>query len=235
MKTNFRDTVTYPNRLLGLDNNHPRLKDELKFIPAKHAKGENGRFHFTVNYQGQQEQLLPEQVMAGYISKLRTIINLNKLVNTEAVISVPSYYTQLERQALLNAAKIAELNVTRLLNESTAVVLDYGIFRRNDLDATNARNVLFVDFGHSKLSVFVAAFTKDKATILAQKHERNLGCRDIDYILLNYYQKIFEKSSGGIDFMENRKSVVKMLEVIERQRKVLSANSEYAINVECLQ
>lgn len=95
IKTNFRDTVTYPNRLLGLDNNHPRLKDELKFIPARNAKSENGRFHFLVNYQGQQEQLLPEQVMAGYISKLRTIISLNKLVNTEAVISVPSYYTQL--------------------------------------------------------------------------------------------------------------------------------------------
>ena len=54
--------------------------------------------------------------MAGFISKLRTIIHMNKLANTEAVISVPSYYTQLERQALLNACKIAELNVTRLLN-----------------------------------------------------------------------------------------------------------------------
>lgn len=135
---------------------------------------------------------------------------MNKLANNEAVISVPSYYTQLERQALLNAAKIAELNVTRLLNESSAVALDYGIFRRNDLDAKNPRNVLFVDFGHSKFSVFVAGFTKEKVTILSQKHNRFIGCRDIDYLLLQYYQKIFQKSSGGIDFMENRKSIVKM-------------------------
>ena len=95
MKTNFRDTVTYPNRFLGLDVNYPRLKEELKFIPARSSKGENGRLYFNVNYQGQQETLLPEQVMAGYISKMRSIMTLNKLVNTEAVISVPSYYTQL--------------------------------------------------------------------------------------------------------------------------------------------
>ena len=53
--------------------------------------------------------------------------------------------------------------------------------------------------------------------------------------MLSHYQKIFEKSSGGVDFMENRKSIVKMLEVIEKQRKILSANSEFGINVECLQ
>ena len=114
--------------------------------------------------------------------------------------------------------------MTRLLNESTAVCLDYGIFRRNDLDAKNARNVLFLDFGHSKLSLFAASFTKDKATMLAQRHERHLGCRDIDYLLLQHYQKVFEKSSGGMDIFENRKSIVKLTEVIERQRKILSAN-----------
>jgi heat shock protein 4 len=61
---------------------------------------------------------------------------------------------------LLDAAKIAELNVTRLLNESTAVALDYGIFRKNDLDPKTAKNILFVDFGHSKFSTFACSFTK---------------------------------------------------------------------------
>lgn len=74
-------------------------------------------------------------------------------------MAVPTYFTQQERKAVLDAAKIAELNVTRLINESTAVALDYGIFRKNDLDATNPRNVLFIDFGHSKMSVFVCSFT----------------------------------------------------------------------------
>jgi molecular chaperone DnaK (HSP70) len=70
----------------------------------------------------------------------------------------------------MDAAKIAELHVTRLLNESTAVALDYGIFRKTDLDPKTPKNVLFVDFGHSKLSAFACSFTKEKMTMLAQTH-----------------------------------------------------------------
>jgi heat shock protein 4 len=82
------------------------------------------------------------------------------------VLAVPTYFTQQERKAVFDAAKIAELNITRLINESTAVGLDYGMFRKNELDATNARNVLFVDFGHSKLSVFLSSFTNAEMNVL---------------------------------------------------------------------
>ena len=77
------------------------------------------------------------------------------------MISVPSYYTERERKALLDSCKIAEISVPRLFNESSAVALSYGIFRRNEL-TTTAKNILFVDFGHSKMSAYCAAFTKDK-------------------------------------------------------------------------
>lgn len=77
------------------------------------------------------------------------------------VISVPSYFTEFERKSLLDAAKIADVDVIRLFNESSAVALGYGIFRKADL-TKDARNVVFVDMGHSKLSAFCASFTKDK-------------------------------------------------------------------------
>lgn len=234
MKTNFRDTVSYPTRFLGLHNEYPKLAQETKFVPAKTMKGDHGKLFFQVNYQGQNEQYVAEQVVAAYLGKLRQTIQANKLANNEAVLSVPSYYTQIERKALLDAARIAELHVTRLLNECTAVALDYGIFRKNDLDPKNARNILFVDFGHSKLSTFACSFTKEKMVTLAQVHERNLGCRDIDYLLLEFYRGIFEKSSGGLDIFESRKAVVKLMENIEKQRKILSANSEHNMNLEYL-
>ena len=85
----------------------------------------------------------------------------NGFEDKEAVVAVPPYLTQSERKAYLNAAKIAELNVTRLINDSTAIALDYGMFRKSDLDAQNARNVLFIDFGHSKFSIFCCSFTKE--------------------------------------------------------------------------
>jgi heat shock protein 4 len=168
-------------------------------VPARTVKGDHGKLHFQVSYQGTSETFVAEQVVGAFINKLRNIIQINKLADNEAVLSVPSYYTQIERKALLDAAKIAQLQVTRLLNESTAVALDYGIFRKNDLDPKVPKNVLFIDFGHSKLSTFAYSFTKEKMTELAQHHERNLGCRDIDYLLLQFYKNVFEKSSGGLD------------------------------------
>lgn len=147
----------------------------------------------------------------------------NNFDNKSAVVAVPTYYTQQERKAVFDAAKIAEFNITRLINESTAIALDYGIFRKNDLHATEPRNVLFIDFGHSKLSTFLCSFTKEEMNVLEQEHCRHLGCRDIDYAMLEFYRQIFEKSSG-LDLTENKKAVLKLMENIEKQRKVLSGN-----------
>jgi molecular chaperone DnaK (HSP70) len=72
--------------------------------------------------------------MAAYLNKLKLTISKNGFENKSAVVAVPSYLTQTERKALLDAAKIAELNVTRLINDSTAIALDYGMFRKSDLD-----------------------------------------------------------------------------------------------------
>lgn len=92
------------------------------------------------------------------IGELRRIIAHNDLDNKEAVLSVPSYYTENEKKAFLDACKIAELKVARIISESSAVTLSYGLFRKKELPEKNkdARNVVFIDFGHSKLSAFVS-------------------------------------------------------------------------------
>jgi heat shock protein 4 len=104
--------------------------------------------------------------------------------------------------------------VTRLLNESTAISLDYGMFRKNELDATTPRNVLFIDFGHSKLSVFACAFTNSEMSVLEQEHCRHIGCRDMDHQLYEFYRAHFEKTSGGCDLNESKKAIVKLMENI---------------------
>lgn len=233
MKSNFRDTVVAPQRFVGLTPEYPMLRAETKYSPARSNLSE-GKVKFEVNYQGQKESLFPEQILAAYFNQLKQIIAHNGFENKEAVIAIPPYLTQQERKGILAAAKIAEINVTRLINESTAVALDYGIFRKADLDATNARNVLFLDFGHSKLSSFCCSFTNQEMNVLYQDYERNIGCRDLDYLMYEFYRGYFEKSSGGCDLSENRKAVVKLMEYIERQRKILSGNTEFEINCEYL-
>lgn len=102
------------------------------------------------------------------LNKLKDIIQKNGIVDKNVVISVPAYYTEQERKALLDACRIAELPVERLLNETVAIATSYGLFRKNDLDSQTPRYVAFVDFGHSKTSVFVGSFLKEKAQIVVQ-------------------------------------------------------------------
>jgi heat shock protein 4 len=158
MKSNFKDTIVSHMRFLGLDAHYPMLKVETKFTPAKSVIN-NNRINFDVNYQGQKLTLLPEQAMAAYFNKLKLIIAKNGFENKEVIISVPTYLTQAERKGYYDAAKIADLHI-KLINDSTAVALDYGLFRKGDLDAEKPRNVLFIDLGHSKLGVFCCSFTK---------------------------------------------------------------------------
>ncbi|KAL4435761.1 hypothetical protein ABPG74_015729 [Tetrahymena malaccensis] len=232
-KSNFKNTVSFFNRLLGLPANYPNLKNETKWISSKVGTNEEGKLVHEVQYKGQNVKLLPEQVTAAMLGDIRKIITLNNLPNHEAVISVPSYYTEQERKALRDACRIAGLNPLRLFNESSAICLSYGLFRKAELDTTTPRHVAFVDLGHSKFSAFVGAFTKEKLSIVSQVHERNLGARDMDWLVFQKYCKKFEQQHG-LSVMESKKAQLRLLDAIEKQRKILSANSEADCNCEYL-
>ena len=106
-------------------------------------------------------------------------------MSKDIVISVPSYCSNVERQSSLDAAEIAGLKCLRLINESTAISLQYGFFRKKDLDAKEERRVVFVDFGHSKTTVTIASFIQGKTKIICHKSDRNLGARDFDWAILD--------------------------------------------------
>ena len=106
------------------------------------------------------------------------------IVGKDMVISIPSYATNVERQALLDAAEIANLKCLRVINESTAIVLNYGFFRKKDLDEKKERVVAFVDVGHCKTTITIASFKQGEAKILIHNSDRNLGGRDFDYEIM---------------------------------------------------
>lgn len=232
-KSNFKNTVNYFTRFLDVKSTTPYLSQEKKWITTNLIETEDNRLAFELMFKGEKRRFLPEQITAMMIQKLKQIIERSGLSGKEVVLSVPGYFTEKERHALLDAARIAEVNVLRLFNEESAVALGYGIFRRADLDATVARNVVFVDLGHSKCSSYVASFTKEKLKVLSIVHERNLGARDFDWSLLEFLAKKFNEQHG-LSFMKNDKAKLRLLDAIEKQRKILSANSEANINVEYL-
>ena len=132
------------------------MEEEKKFITYPVVELENKRLGFEVKCRGDKYTFTPEQVMAFYLKRAKTYFENAGMMAKEMVLSVPTYASNAERQAYLDAAEIAGIKCVKLINESTAIALNYGFFRKNELN--NPRKVCFVDFGHSKLTVTFAHF-----------------------------------------------------------------------------
>lgn len=235
MVTNMKNTIYGTKRLLGRKYNDPQVKSELATLPYKTSQQADGGIGIHVQYLGEEHVFTPEQITAMLFTKLKEISEtaLQTAVN-DCVISVPSYFTQYERHALMDAAKIAGLNVLRLFNETTATALTYGIYKQ-DLPApdTPPRNIVFVDCGYASLQVSVCAFHKGKLKMLATGHDSNLGGRDIDIILANYFCKDFQ-ARYKIDAHSNPRAYLRLLAEVEKIKKQMSANStKLPLNIEC--
>ncbi|XP_063823445.1 97 kDa heat shock protein isoform X1 [Ostrinia nubilalis] len=235
MVTNMKNTVFGFKRLLGRKFSDPLVQKELKHFPFKVEQRADGGIGIRVNYLGEDNVFSPEQITAMLFTKLKDTATtaLQTQIN-DCVISVPSYFTNAERNALLNAASIAGLNVLRLMNETTATALTYGIYKQ-DLPALEEkpRNVVFVDFGHSSLQVAACAFNKGKLRVLATATDSQCGGRDIDSALAEYFCQDFV-SRYKLDPKKNQRAYLRLLQEVEKLKKQMSANStRLPLNIEC--
>ncbi|XP_074504506.1 heat shock 70 kDa protein 4b isoform X2 [Sebastes fasciatus] len=147
---------------------------------------------------------------------------------------VPCYYTDAERRSVVDAAQIAGLNCLRLMNETTAVALAYGIYKQ-DLPAIEekARNVVFVDLGHSGYQTSVCAFNKGKVKVLATACDPELGGKHFDEVLVNHFCEDFGKKYK-IDAKTKPRALVRLYQECEKLKRVMSANSsDLPLNIEC--
>ncbi|KAK0505321.1 heat shock protein 70 family [Armillaria luteobubalina] len=232
--SNFRNTIGSLKRLVGRTLNDSDVQDiEKKFINASlvDAKGSVG---VEVRYLGEKQTFSATQLVGMYLAKLRDIAaNELKAGVTDIVIAVPGWYTDIQRRAVLDAAAIAGLNVLRLINDTTAAALGYGITKSDLPEPESPRHVVFVDVGHSSLSVSVVAFSKGQLTVKSTAYDRNLGGRDIDYALVKHFSEEF-KGKYKIDVLSNPKGTFRLAAGCERLKKVLSANAEAPLNIESI-
>jgi heat shock protein 4 len=192
----------------------------------------NNRIGLEISYRGEKHQFYPEQIVAMVLQKMKHIVRRQNINPSDMVISCPSYFTEQERKALLDACAIANVNCLKLMNEHVATSLAYGLFRRSEF-SNEPRHVAFVDFGHSSTSAYVVAFTKEKMTVLAQGHERNMGTRNLDYKLFEFYCNWFQEQNG-VNPAKSDKARLRLFDALEKQRKVLSANGDATLNIEYL-
>ncbi|XP_022914483.1 heat shock 70 kDa protein 4 isoform X2 [Onthophagus taurus] len=233
--TNMRNTIYGLKRLLGRKYSDKQVQDELKHLPFNTKQLPDDVLGIETRYLNEVRVFTPEQCLAMLFTKLKdTSSAAIETALKDCVISVPSYYTHAERQALLDAAAIADLNVLCLLNETTATALAYGIYKQ-DLPAPEEtpRNVIFVDCGYASLQVSACAFHKGQLKMLAATSDPNLGGRDIDYKLAEYFKRDFMKRYG-IDAGSNQRAYIRLLAEVEKLKKQMSANStSLPLNIEC--
>merc|ERR1719183_1732893 len=149
----------------------------------------------------------------------------------DCVLAVPAYFTDAERHAMLDSAKIVGLNVLRLMHDTTAAALSYGIYK-TDLPADKPTNVVFLDMGASDTTVSIVSFVKGKLTVLSTACDRHLGGRDFNELLVdNFRNEWLEKHK--IDAYTNPKAMFRLRTAADKQKKILSANANAPISVEC--
>jgi heat shock protein 4 len=168
-----------------------------------------------------------------YLTKLKetTAHELNAPVS-DCVITVPGWFTDIQRRAILDAAVIAGLNCLRLVNDLTATALGYGI-TKTDLPEDKAKNVVFCDIGHSSYSVSVVSFVRGQLTVRGTAYDRHFGGRNFDQVIVERLAAEF-KEKYKIDVFSNNKALFRLRTAAEKCKKVLSANPQAPVNIESI-
>ncbi|KAJ1921586.1 adenyl-nucleotide exchange factor sse1 [Mycoemilia scoparia] len=231
--SNFKNTVRSLKRIIG---HTYKEVSEMPFEPEEvggtlcDVDGEAG---VEVNYLGETTKFSATQLLAMYFGHLRDITSNNKVADmSDVVISVPGWFTDRQRRAVLQASKIANLNCLRLINDNAAAALGYGI-TKTDLPEDKPRNVVFADMGHASFSVAVVAFKRGEMKILSAAYEPDCGGRNFDRVLLDHFVKLFDEKYN-INIRSKTKALLRLRTACEKLKKVLSANTQAPINVENL-
>ncbi|EFA86442.1 heat shock protein Hsp70 family protein [Heterostelium album PN500] len=227
---NIRNTITNIKRFIGVK--FADVQDELKSESFNAFELPNGQIGFNVQLCGESRQISAVATLGSLLGKLkRTTEAFAKAPLREVVVSVPVYWTEYQRRALLNAGTIAGLNITRLINESTATALSYGIYK--DLPEDNPLKVMFIDIGDSSTTVSAIDFKKGQLQVKATACEKDVGGRNFDATLLKYWANEFKKNYK-IDIYENKKALIRTQQACEKLKKMLSSNFEAPISIDSL-
>lgn len=233
--TNCKNTVQGFKRFHGRAFSDPYVETTQSSLVYDLAQMPNGTTGIKVMYMEEEKLFGIEQVTAMLLSKLKeTAESALKKPVADCVISVPSFFTDAERRSVMDAAQIAGLNCLRLMNDTTAVALAYGIYKQ-DLPAPEEkpRTVVFVDVGHAGYQVSSCAFNKGKLKVLGSAFDPELGGKDFDEVLVKYFCEEFAQKYK-LDVRSKPRALVRLYQECEKLKKLMSANSsDLPLNIEC--
>ncbi|XP_062077728.1 heat shock 70 kDa protein 16 isoform X2 [Humulus lupulus] len=230
---NPKSTVSQVKRLIGRKFTDPDIQTELKMFPVETSEAPDGGILIHLRYLGGTHTFTPVQIMAMLLAHLKDLAEKNlEMPVSDCVIGIPSYFTELQRRAYLDAAAISGLKPFRLMHDCTATALSYGIYK-TDFTAGGPTTVAFVDVGQCDTQVSIASFEAGHMKILSHTFDRSVGGRDFDEVLFHHFAALF-KDQYHIDVYSNVRACIRLRAACEKLKKVLSANAEAPLNIECL-
>ena len=221
--TNARNTVYGVKRLMGRPFDSPATRRQLEHVPYEIAATERGDAAVKIFDQ----LYTPQEISAMVLETMRAIAEsyVGSTI-TEAVITVPAYFDDAQRQATKAAGKIAGLEVKRIINEPTAAAIAYGFDRKGK----NNERIVVYDLGGGTFDVSILELSEGVFSVRAVGGDTYLGGEDFDDAVIDYLAQRFEQDTG-IDLLEDRIALQRLKEQAERARHELSSSLETEINL----
>jgi len=225
---NPENTVFDAKRLIGMKYSDPKVQSDIKYFPYSVKSDGQDRPQITVEYKEETKVFKPEEISAMVLGKMKEIAEayLGHVV-TDAVVTVPAYFNDAQRQATKDAGVIAGLDVKRIINEPTAAAIAYG------LDKKGERNVLIYDLGGGTFDVSILNIDSGIFEVKATAGDTHLGGEDLDRRLLEYFIAEFKRKHKH-DISESKRAVRRLQTACENAKKTLSSSTVASIEIDAL-
>jgi heat shock protein 5 len=221
-------TVFDVKRLIGRDFNSKEVQSDKKMFPFS-VVSKNGKPSIEVIIKGEKKLFSPEEVSAMILSKMKETAEafLGKEVKN-AVVTVPAYFNDAQRQATKDAGTISGLNVLRIINEPTAAAIAYGLDKK-----AKEKNILVYDLGGGTFDVSILTIDDGVFEVLATNGDTHLGGEDFDQRVMEYFLKEIKKKHS-VDLSKNNRALAKLRREIEKAKRALSTAHQVKVEIESL-
>lgn len=225
LTSNPKNTIFDAKRMIGRDWTDLALQSDLHYFPFK-VRSQNGKPHIHIDVSGKKKALTPEEVSAMVLNKMREIAETYLGQNvTHAVVTVPAYFNDAQRQATKDAGAIAGLNVLRIINEPTAAAMAYG------LDKKEEENIVVFDLGGGTFDVSVLTIDNGVFEVIATSGDTHLGGEDFDQSVVDYLLKLYKRKTNK-EASKDDKAMQKLRREVEKAKRILSSQHQARIEIE---
>jgi len=226
LTSNPENTVFDAKRLIGREFKDQSVQSDMKYWPFT-VIDKNNKPHVKVVVNGENKLFAPEEISAMVLGKMKEIAEayLGKKV-THAVVTVPAYFNDAQRQATKDAGVISGLNVLRIINEPTAAAIAYGLDKKE-----GEKNILVFDLGGGTFDVSLLTIDNGVFEVVATNGDTHLGGEDFDNRVMEHFIKLFKKKTGK-DIRKDNRAVQKLRREVEKAKRTLSTQFTTRIEIE---